>query len=330
MLTVQVSNAGNGGVKINGIIPDNFPVVQPFASGETVNVVAVPAFGYEFSSWNGDLTGEVNPATIWMTCNKTVTANFTRVKHDLLININGSGYTNLPAGSYRYDEDEVSSLVATPNNGWYFDRWDGDVLSPTLPTTSVKLNESKVVTANFKRIIHDLAISVNGSGSTDPPIGNHSYAEGETVSIVATPASGWYFDRWDGDVLSPTSLTTSMKLNESKTVTANFKRIMHDLVISVNGSGSTDPPIGNHSYAEGETVSIAATPASGWRFEKWIGEVTNPEFSVISINLNHSSSITASFVRVFPIWLLVVITIIVLASIGVTGFFLRHRHSRGS
>ena len=42
-----------------------------------VNLTAVPAAHWVFSSWSGDLTGNTNPQNITMTGNKTVTARFT-------------------------------------------------------------------------------------------------------------------------------------------------------------------------------------------------------------------------------------------------------------
>jgi uncharacterized repeat protein (TIGR02543 family) len=40
-------------------------------------LTAVPAAGWTFSNWSGDLTGSTNPDTIIMDGNKTVTATFT-------------------------------------------------------------------------------------------------------------------------------------------------------------------------------------------------------------------------------------------------------------
>ena len=50
-----------------------------YASGTVVMLTAVPATGYQFTGWSGDLTGTMNPATITMNSAKTVTANFTAI-----------------------------------------------------------------------------------------------------------------------------------------------------------------------------------------------------------------------------------------------------------
>jgi len=47
-----------------------------YNAGTAVTVTATPSTGYTFGSWSGDLTGSVNPKTITMNGNKSVTANF--------------------------------------------------------------------------------------------------------------------------------------------------------------------------------------------------------------------------------------------------------------
>jgi len=48
------------------------------------------------------------------------------------------------------------------------------------------------------------------------------YAENEVVTITATPGSGWQFDSWTGDVGDPGSASTTVTMDDNKTVTATF------------------------------------------------------------------------------------------------------------
>ena len=50
-----------------------------FHEGEAVTLTAVPAVGWEFAGWGGDMTGTTSPAAITMDGNKSVTANFVQV-----------------------------------------------------------------------------------------------------------------------------------------------------------------------------------------------------------------------------------------------------------
>ncbi len=112
---------------------------------------------------------------------------------------------------------------------------DGDYLwtIPNDPTTSclVRITDcdgdpSDVSDAVFTLALGNytltMAVQPNGSGTTDPPIGNHSYASATVVTIIATSATGYHFSHWDGDVADPNNDTTSVTMNGNKTVTANF------------------------------------------------------------------------------------------------------------
>jgi hypothetical protein len=63
------TSASNGSVTLN-------PPGGIYDSGTVVTVTANPNIGYKFGNWSGDLVGSVNPTTITMNGNKSVTANF--------------------------------------------------------------------------------------------------------------------------------------------------------------------------------------------------------------------------------------------------------------
>jgi Divergent InlB B-repeat domain/Calcineurin-like phosphoesterase len=73
-------------------------------------------------------------------------------------------------------------------------------------------------------ITYDLTIGVSpaGSGTTNPAIGVHNYNENTVVNITAIPGPGYAFGSWAGDVAAPGSASTTVTMNASKTVTANF------------------------------------------------------------------------------------------------------------
>ena len=52
------------------------PGRRPFALNQPISLEAVPATGYVFSNWSGDVTGTTNPTSLVMDCDKTVTATF--------------------------------------------------------------------------------------------------------------------------------------------------------------------------------------------------------------------------------------------------------------
>jgi beta-lactamase superfamily II metal-dependent hydrolase len=68
----------------------------------------------------------------------------------------------------------------------------------------------------------DLTIGINGQGTTSPSAGTYEYGSGSQVTITASPASGWEFDHWSGDV-SGTSSTIVITMDSDKDVTAYFE-----------------------------------------------------------------------------------------------------------
>jgi hypothetical protein len=62
-----------------------------------------------------------------------------------------------------------------------------------------------------------------GGGTTSPAVGAHpDYTEGTVVNITATPASGYQFVDWTGDVADPNSASTTVTMNADKTTVVNF------------------------------------------------------------------------------------------------------------
>ena len=87
------------------------------------------------------------------------------------------------------------------------------------------MNANKSVTANFMVIpTYELTMAVDpaGGGTTTPASGSHTINENSVVNISATPASGYVFDHWTGDVANPSSASTTVTMDGNKTVTAHF------------------------------------------------------------------------------------------------------------
>lgn len=145
---------------------------------------------------------------------------------------------------------------------------------------------------------YTLTIMVNGPGSTTPAAGTYNHPSGTVVNLTAIPAAGAQFTGWTGDVSSPSSPTTQISMNASKTVTANFSSgpATYTLTILASGQGTVTPSVGSHSYPAGTTIELKATAAPGWRFVNWSGEVANPSSATTTITINKNITVTASFV----------------------------------
>jgi len=162
------------------------------------------------------------------------------------------------------------------------------------------MDADKAVVANFSRMMHTLTIKTSGNGLTTPSVNRHGYGLGVVVEVSATPDSGWQFESWSGDVADPESATTIVKMDSDRIITANFSQIVHPVTIAVNGGGSTTPIAGTYSFGEGTVVEITTIPNSGWRFESWSGDVTDPESITNKVIIDSEKAVTANFARTAP------------------------------
>jgi hypothetical protein len=66
--------------------------------------------------------------------------------------------------------------------------------------------------------------STDGGSVTTPGEGTYTYDEGEDVSLVATPDSGYHFVKWTGDVgtIADDEDATTITMNGDYSITANF------------------------------------------------------------------------------------------------------------
>jgi hypothetical protein len=74
------------------------PNLASYTMGQTVTLTAVPDAGQYFDFWSGAAVGQLNPLTVVMNTNKTITANFTGQVTPLVGG--GSGFT--PGGNFTF------------------------------------------------------------------------------------------------------------------------------------------------------------------------------------------------------------------------------------
>jgi uncharacterized protein (TIGR02145 family) len=170
-------------------------------------------------------------------------------------------------------------LRATPSSEFISWTINGDVVSNEpeflyqMPTVDV------TVTANFIGGGTSLYPVILISNPVDGGIltGNGNYAEGQLVTISATPNDGYIFENWmhEGNEVSASANFSFTMPAEEVTLTANF--IVGDtytltLIVEPEGTGFV---IGAGSYPVQEDVTISASPIDGYTFIDWrINDVT--------------------------------------------------------
>ncbi len=221
--------------------------------------------------------------------------------HVLTIDVEGEGSTDPTADLYTHEHGVEITVTATPAHGWSFSHWAGDPPpgEEHEHTISLVMDNHKELTAHFKINLYNLVIDVVGEGSTEPGMGTDAYEYGSLVTVKATPAEGWTFSHWHGDVPPEYEESSELTLvmNDHKTLVAHFQEIYHELTIASVGEGSTDPAEGVHSYVHGYEVRVTATPADGWIFSHWTGDVPQGEVGdeEIQVIMDGDKMLTAHF-----------------------------------
>jgi len=129
-----------------------------YDEGEVVDLVAVADEGYLFDEWIGDVAtiDDINAASTILTMNDdySITAYFAVKQCDLIISSTVGGEVTAPGeGIFAYDEGTDVDLVATPDDGYWFLNWTGDVddiADVEDATTTITMNDDYFITANFE------------------------------------------------------------------------------------------------------------------------------------------------------------------------------------
>ena len=292
-----------------------------YTSGAKVLLTAAPGADYEFIDWSnaGANCTSDTLCTVTLTTSHSVKARFRRKQHTLNISLNGSGtVTSAPAGincgsdcSQTYTGGTAVTLTAAAASGYVFSGWSGsDISCPGTGTCVVTMNQARAVGATFSPVTtssYALQVSRVGSGTvTSAPAGincgsdcSESYTSGTSITLTATPAAGYTFSGWNGGGCSGNGACT-VSMTAARSITATFSAVTYTLSVTRSGSGSvTSAPAGiacgsdcSEPYASGTSVTLSATPATGYTFGGWGGACTGTGGCTVSMTAARSVSAT--------------------------------------
>ncbi len=283
-LTINIEPTGSGTVDID-------PEEDFYNVGDEIDLTATPEAGWEFVNWTGDTEGldDINEAETTLTMpadNVELTANFQLITYDLTINIEpeGAGTVDVVPDQDSYNVGDQIDLTATPEDGWMFVNWTGDVAGLDDPdaaqTTLTMPADDVTLTANFEAIDYTLSVNVDptGSGTVDIDPDQDFYNVGDEIDLTAMPEDGWEFVNWTGDTdgLNTTTgaeATLTMPADDV-TLTANFQLIDYTLTLVANPDegGTVEDVTDDAPYNIDDLVQIRAEANEGWEFVNWTGE----------------------------------------------------------
>ena len=273
-------------------------------------LTATAAEGYIFAGWanaSGTVVSTENPFVFSPVSDTTLTATFTVGDYTLNAtpNIPTSGQVT-GSGSYAYRS--TVTLEVVPTTGYHLVEWTdavGNVLG-TEPTLTVNVMSDTTVIAVLDTNVYNVAYNVQNDIrpqiGTNAPMGSvvlegqHKHFLNDV--LTATAADGYIFAGWanaSGTVVSTANPLVFSPVSDT-TLTATF--IVGDYTLSATPNIPTSGIVtGIGSYAYRSTVTLEATPSTGYHFVNWVdgsGNVlgTNNE---LSVQILSDVSVTAVF-----------------------------------
>lgn len=286
------------------------------------SISATPATGYYFVNWTSSTGATFTDATaastsVTLDADMTVTANFAALptagftQSATTISRNGSvTFTNTSsdASSYSWDfgDGTTPSTATSPSHTFSV----AGTYTVTLTATNAGGSDTQTSTVTVNPLQFSLTMAANptSAGTTSPAIGTATTTEG-AVSITANPALGYGFTNWTSSTGATfgdaNSRQTTVNLDQNMTVTANFAALAEYTItlessptatgtVSIESSDVT--AAGPNTYYDGTVVSIKATPAGGYQFSNWIGNVANTSSATTAITMDSDQTVTAVFV----------------------------------
>jgi len=234
-----------------------------------------------------------------------------------------------PDCSLTFENGRHLHPTAIAEDGYVFQHWEAPGTScdgDTSQTCSMVVDADRDLAASFafnvgntRNVNMDITggsgtirlTADNGTEIVCPDECGGIFANGTFVSLIAIPDAGFEFAGWTGPCASNGGNTCSFQLNTSTQLTAAFRAIDGNRMVTVNFEGSGPGMVGI-SHLEGflscdadsvtcslsrpadETVALGACTMSGGRFLHWGGACSSND-DICVLQLDTHKEVTATF-----------------------------------
>lgn len=131
-----------------------------------------------------------------------------------------------------FQEGKSVQLTATPNEGWIFTGWEGNLTGDNNPET-LQIASNAWVRAVFEKRNYPLTLTVEGNGTIHEKVVQGKtvdHPHGTVVELQPVPETGWRFSHWGGGVLSGNETPAEITIDGPVSVTATFVPIEGSII----------------------------------------------------------------------------------------------------
>ena len=223
-----------------------------YNEGEILKLEAIPSENYSFDFWSGDFNSNQSLTNLNVDSDKTVIANFSKKRFEVNITIEGQGKVSkrlIKSGLKNdYSYGSIVEILASPDNGWTFVEWQGDIENNTTNPVHINIDGQKNITAIFEKKY----VGINTSKFL--ALGD-SYTIGQSVEIS---------ERWPVQFLK--ELKTNTSAIDTLQIIAQTGWRVDQLKEAMNNS-NLEPPYGLVSLLIGVNNQFQGQDAVGFRPE---------------------------------------------------------------
>lgn len=271
------------------------------AVGSSVTVVATANAGYVFVNWteNGTQVSANASYTFTASVSRTLVANFTLAPSYTVSTSSNPAAGGTTSGGGSYVSGTSATVIATANAGYTFVNWTvGGTQVSTSASYPFTVTANRALVANFTVIGGTMRTITTSSSPTagGTTSGAGAYANGSSVTVVATPNAGYAFSKWkeSGTTVSNTASYT-FTATADRTLVASFTQAYVVTALASPVAGGTTE-MDSASYKPSEKAKATAFPNAGYNFVSWtengnVVSTANPyDFTVTG-----NRTITANF-----------------------------------
>jgi len=279
-----------------------------------IKFTALPNEGYTFTKFIIDGVETANDHSLTSTTldinAKAIFAEATDLTNPVILEIVvvGKGKVQgIGLGKHRYSSGAtIAGFSAKEVSGYRFDRWEvGKQTFKTEDIRSLTLTQDMVATAYFIQTVtfHEFIKKISNIGEfTSSYFLTTADINEEITLMVTAPETRYRFDRWvlsnGKEYLNEKQKITLTGDTDATAIYIQQITLIKTLDMTKEGSYSVAPlPNDLGTYDVKTTVTLTATPAIGYLFEKWeIGGITYRNI-VQKITLTDNIAVSAYFVK---------------------------------
>ena len=298
--TVVVTvNYANGSVLTREIGYSQSITVFPIQPGSTVQMVASDLYGSSFTGYSGTYSSGSSTYTVTVNANVSETASFQggHPPRAITVTVNGTGtayfdgYSTTSTMTIIVPQGTSFSITESPGSNYEFVSYTGFYGSTTQDSLPVTVNSNGTEYVNFQPVSVSLTVYIfpggggtaTVNGAVDTSVYTISVNYGSTVSITEQNSQGYTFGSYSGYYSSSqTSVSFAVTSDGNEYVNFNVVYVQvsvevspvgdGDVVMSYNNNGVTVTSSDTVSVPWGTSISLAASPYTGYYFSSFGGD----------------------------------------------------------